>query len=203
MNKKLFLSILSVVVLSSIGTMTYAKEIDTPDKSPKTDISQKHHPYKHFKGHRPSKEEMEAKKAEFEKRLQLTEEQKKQIENNKQKDREKMKPLMEGIMAKKGEIRKINHDLSLSKEEKEVKTKQLREEIQKLRIQADALRKQNMQEFENLLTDEQKLEFAKIKAEQQKKMEERRKNFKGKKGFKGAQPPIGLPVQPKPIPVEK
>ncbi len=200
MNKKFLMSALAMVVMLSVNGVSYANDgVEMQEKQP-IKMERKMHK---FKGQPPSKAEMEAKKAEFEKRLNLTEKQKEQIEKNKQKDREKMKPIFEKMKENKQAIMKIHQDKSLTHEDKVVKSAEYEKELIDLKVKANELRKENMKNFENLLTDEQKAEFAKIKEEQKKEMEKRRAKFKGKKGFKHPHPPIGLPVQPKPIPVEK
>ena len=137
----------------------------------------KHHPPRHFEGKRPSPEEMQAKKAEFEKRLKLTDEQKEQIELQKQQDREKIKPIINDIHIKKQEFKTILEDESLSQADKDKKLKELKDGLRELKGQAEELRKENMNNFESILTDKQKKEFSKIKEEQKKEMEQRRKHF--------------------------
>ena len=137
----------------------------------------------HIKGPRPSKAEMEAKKAEFEKRLNLTEEQKKQIEENRKKDHEKIKPIFEQMKNKKIELRRIRRDNSISHKDKDKKIKKLKSEIKVLNEKADEYRQENMKKFESILTEEQKQEFAKIKEEQKKEMERRRLHFENRKNI--------------------
>ena len=156
------------------------------------------HPYFH-----PSKEEMAAKKAEIDKRLKITDEQKKELEKNKEIDRAKIKPIMEKMEQKKKELHDVYKDDSLTQKKKDKKAEQIRKEIGKLKIQADNQRKENMKHFESVLTVEQKTEFEKIKQEQKAEMEKRnaeleqkRKEyieahpeFQNKKGF-GFRPPM-------------
>ena len=138
----------------------------------------------HYKFHKkgqfahPSKEEMEAKKAEFDKRLNLTEEQKQKIAENKKQDIEKMKPIFDEMKAKRHEMRKIDFDATLSAEQKQVKREELKSEMKALRVQADNVREENMKNFESVLTEKQKKEFHKIQEEQKKEMEKRRAEFK-------------------------
>ncbi len=138
-----------------------------------------------FKGAPPSKEEMEAKKAEFEKRLGLTDEQKKKIEQNRTKDHEKVKPIFEEMKAKHKELRDIDSNSNLTSEEKEKKKKALEKDIKSLKDKADKYRKENMKNFESTLNKEQKQEFEKIKTEQQNAMEQRRQNFEKSQNAKG------------------
>lgn len=133
-------------------------------------------PPKHM-GKLPSKEEMEAKKAEIDKRLKLTDEQKQAIEVQKKQDIEKMKPIFDDIHKKKQEFKKVMDDKSLSQAEKDKKIKDIKSDLHELKGQADSLRKENMNNFENILTEKQKKEFTKIKNEQKKEMEKRRKVY--------------------------
>ncbi len=137
----------------------------------------------HIKGPRPSKAEMEAKKAEFEKRLNLTEDQKRQIEENRKEDHEKIKPIFEQVKNKKIELRRIKRDNSISPKNKDKKIKKLKSEIKMLNEKADEYRQENMKKFESILTEEQKQEFAKIKEEQKKEMERRRLHFENRKNM--------------------
>ncbi len=124
-----------------------------------------------------SPEEMQAKKAEFEKRLNLTEEQKKQIEAQKQKDREAIKPVLDQIHQKRQELMQTKRSTTLSQEEKDKQLKKISEELKTLRVQADNQRKENMKNFEATLTAEQKKEFNKIKDEQKKAMKAKRQEI--------------------------
>lgn len=146
----------------------------------------------HIKGPRPSKAEMEAKKAEFEKRLNLTEKQKKQIEANRKKDHEKVKPIFDQMRDKKHELRRLERDSSISQKDKAKKIDKLNSEIKVLNEKADKYRQENMKNFESILTDEQKMEFMKIKEEQKKEMERRRLHFENRKNM-GKKP---IPPQP-------
>lgn len=120
---------------------------------------------KFMPGHKPTKEELEAKRAEFEKRLNLTEEQKKKAEANRQKDREKIEPVMKKLKANRDEFIKIKKDTTLSDADKAKQIEKLRKERKELQIKADKYHRENMKKFEELLTPEQKAEFEKIKAE--------------------------------------
>lgn len=182
-NKKL-LAVLAVCVFVLSYNISYANNENINDfdknKSPKCQKNQYHHPHPrniNMDILRPSKEEMEQKKAEFEKRLNLTDEQKKQIEENRAKDTEKIKPIMEKIHIKRNELHKILNNQSLSQTEKDQKAQVIKNEIRKLKQQADKYHKENMRRFEEILTEEQKQEFEKIKEEQKQEMEQRRKKF--------------------------
>lgn len=119
----------------------------------------------------PSAEKMAQKRAEFENKLKLTDEQKAQAKEIRLKGHEEMKPIMEQMKAKKIEFDTVKKDGSLTVAEQTEKLNALRAEMKTLRKQAKDLRIKNMQEFESILTDKQKKTLAKMK-------EEGRKNFK-------------------------
>lgn len=97
-------------------------------------------------------------------RLNLSEEQKQQAHEIRMKGHEKMKPIFEKMQAKKQEIRKINES-DLTQSEKDAKILPLKNEIKKLAQEAKKVRIENTKQFEAILTDEQKVEFEKIKQE--------------------------------------
>jgi len=217
MNKKSLLSILSVLVLfTSVGVSgAYAntekevvpiKDVPCVEKQvlPDCNCDCPHHRHFHKKMHpkkgcpvnvekkwKYSPEEMQAKKLEFEKRLNLTEEQKAHIEKNRKKDHEKVKPLFEQLKTKHEKIKEVRSDDSLSKDKKIKKIKKLKKEIREIKSKLDNYRKQNMENFEKILTEEQKVEFAKIKAEQKEKM----KKFKRKRMPHFQHRPMPLPLE--------
>ncbi len=110
---------------------------------------------------KPSKEEI---KRQFEQRLQLTEKQKEKAKIIHQQGREKMKPVMMQIDFKRQEIETIKLSRMSERMQKE-KTEELLSEIKELEKQADAIRKENTQEFEKILTKKQKAELEQMKAE--------------------------------------
>lgn len=100
-------------------------------------------------------------KAEFEKRLNLTEKQKTQINKNREADRKQIQPIMEKIrqkeMAKREIIKKYEStDPDLIK---------LNKEINNLRAQKHKIMEKNRKSFESLLTTQQKAELQKMKEE--------------------------------------
>ncbi len=220
MNKKLLLSGL-LVVLTALMVCNLGYAIDSkaaqealnvktekavpppgcPLDHPK--FSGKHHPNMMPSHPFPSKAEMEDKKAEIDKRLNLTDEQKQKLEKIKEKDRAKIKPVIDKMHAKKAELHKIYTDDSLSKEQKDKKAAAVKKDLNKLRVQADNCRKENMKNFESVLTPEQKTEFGKIKEEQKAEMKKRRAEFEQKRKEFDAKYKK-QPVQPLPVPnVEK
>lgn len=118
----------------------------------------------------PDAKKMEAKRAEFENKLQLTEEQKAQAKEIRLKGHEEMKPIMEQMKAKKTQIDAVLSS-NVSEEEKAQKIAPIKEEMKGLKKQARDLRIKNMQEFESILTAKQKKTLEKMK-------QEGRKNFK-------------------------
>ena len=207
MKKYLLVTAMAVSTLLLSNSTSFAEDIDMK-KVPTIqkialfpDGKQPPHEFNKKRIHNhPSKEEMAAKKAEFDKRLNLTEEQKKQIDENKKQDIEKMKPIFEEMKAKRHAIKAIDFDATLSSEQKEAKKDELKAEMKALKEKADVYRAENMKKFESVLDDNQKKEFKKIQEEQKKEMEKRKEQFKKmKKDRKEYQ----LPVEPKPIPVKK
>ena len=115
------------------------------------------------------------------------------LKSYKEKDREKIKPIIEKIKTNREEMRKVKFDPTISRSEKEKKIEKLQKERKSLKDKANKCREENMKNFESVLTPEQKEEFEKIKAEQRKQMEERRKEFVKKND---RQPPIHQEVMP-------
>lgn len=218
MKKNFIIAVLAVFVMMSGGNICKAADVQTDVQHPESEYnsvlpedvqgppppppehfapghSQNMKKPPHFKGKHPSKKEMEAKKADFEKRLKLTDEQKKQIEENRIHDHEKIKPILDEIRVKKQEFRRIDSDTSLSQEDKEKQKNELRSELKDLKMQADNCRKENMKNFESILTEKQKKEFSKIKEEQRKNMEKRKKEFNKKRGEFKKDRPMGCPLE--------
>lgn len=225
MDKKILLSsviIMSILLAYNAG-YTAEKQTAAPEKKVQVQENapqlQKKLPPPEFKAGnfamKPpfhSREEMEAKKAEIDRRLNLTEEQKAQIEKNKEKDRKNIKPVIDKIHADRKELHEIYGNETLTHAEKDKKAQKYKKDLAKQKALADKYRKENMKNFEAVLTPEQKAEFAKIKQEQKAEMEkrkaefeQRRKEFGDKKsGFHGYKPPCAeKPVQPPPPQVKK
>lgn len=108
-------------------------------------------------------------KAEFEKRLKLTEEQKELAKQIRMKGHEEMKPLMDKMRALKQEKEVVLHT-RIAVQMQQERIAEIDAKIKDLRKQAHELRVKNMKEFEAILTDKQKKELKKMK-------EEGRKNF--------------------------
>ena len=126
---------------------------------------------------KPKAPSMDAKKENFDKRLNLSEKQKKQAEEIRLKSREEMKPIMEQI--------KTKHEQGNAIVKKELTDDE--------KAQLEQLRMKNMKEFEQILTKKQKAELEKMK-------QEGRKDFARHHKF-GPRPDFGhRPVMP---PVKK
>ncbi|MBR6127873.1 Spy/CpxP family protein refolding chaperone [bacterium] len=124
----------------------------------------------------PTKEEMQkfhkAREAAFDQKLGLTEEQKVQARELRKQGFEKMKPVMDQIRQKKQELRTLKESGSISDEKKEA----LEKDLNALKKDADKIRKQNMKEFESILTKEQKSTLKQMKKEGRKHFEREHKH---------------------------
>jgi Spy/CpxP family protein refolding chaperone len=106
----------------------------------------------------------EARRKEFEQRLNLTDKQKEKAKTIHQQGREQMKPIMMKIEVKRQEIETVKLTRISEKMQKE-KIDALNSEIAELEKQAQEIRKKNTQEFEKILTKKQKAELETMKAE--------------------------------------
>lgn len=113
-------------------------------------------------------------KAEFEKRLKLTDAQKAQAKEIHKKGFDEIKPIMDKINLKREEIEAVKRS-NLASEAQAEKIVQLKKEMKELKHQARNIQMKNMKEFEAILTDKQKKELSKIKEEGRKKFEKKHK----------------------------
>ena len=140
--------------------------------------------------------------AEFEKRLKLTDEQKAKAEAIRKKGFEQMKPVMQKIHEKKGEIEGIKKSKLLERD-KQAQIAELQKQIGALKRSAHELRMQNMKEFEAILTSKQLKELKKMKEEGRKKFDKEFKNRPHPKFGEGFEPPkYGCHCPPPPFPPE-
>lgn len=140
--------------------------------------------------------------AEFEKRLKLTDEQKAKAEAIRKKGFEQMKPVMQKIHEKKGEIEGIKKSKLLERD-KQAQIEELQKQIGALKRSAHELRMQNMKEFEAILTSKQLKELKKMKEEGRKKFDKEFKNRPHSKFGEGFEPPKnGCHCPPPPFPPE-
>ncbi len=220
MKKTVFMSIIPALIIALSVNMSLAADnpaqkpyndmmlpapgievAPAPKESPKTlkymghgpQIDDKH-PMKLNMPKYHSPEEIKAKKAEIEKRLNLSEKQRKQIEKNKEKDKAKIIPIIKDIKTKNEELHKIYKDESLSKEQKTELAAPIKKDLAKLRAKADKCRKDNMKKFESVLDKNQKAEFEKIKQEQKEEMLKRKAEFEKRhhqhKRFQNTEKPL-------------
>lgn len=159
MKKTLILA--SIIALTMTST-AYAATTATPTKAqaPAKNGQMMPPPPREFKGDRH--------RAEFEKRLNLTDAQKAKIEKNRKADMAKLKPIKDQIRAKK----EAKYEIIKKYEETNPDLIKLNKEIKALKDQEHKIMEANRKSFEAMLTKEQKAELAKMKAE-------REKNFKG------------------------
>lgn len=135
------------------------------------------------------KAQMEKKKAEFDKKLNLTDAQKEQAKQIHKKGFEQIKPVMEQIKIKKEAIKAIKDNGALTQADAKAQIAPLKKELFELHKKAGELRKQNMQEFESILTDKQKKTLEKMKKEGRKDFAKKHKKHHG---FKGPKPPCQI-----------
>lgn len=135
----------------------------------------------------------------FEKRLNLTEKQKKKAKAIHQKGFEQMKPIMKQIAQKHKELGVLKKSSDAESQEKLVQTK---EELKVLEKKAADIRKENSKEFEKILNKKQKAELEKMKAEGRARFEKKhppKKPFDmfGAPNFWNQRPLFPPPMQPK------
>jgi len=109
-------------------------------------------------------EQEQARREAFEKRLNLTEEQKQKSKELRLEGREKMKPVMDKIRAKENEARMIKN----SNTEDQAQTEKLNAinlELRTLHKQAHDIRIENMKSFEDILTTDQKKTLKEMRQE--------------------------------------
>lgn len=103
---------------------------------------------------------------EFDRRLNLTDEQKAFAKAQREKSIEKIKPIIDEIKAKKAKIETLTIQNAPAEE-----ISALDNEVKELRKQAHEIRKANMKAFEATLTESQKKELQKMKNEGRKEFE--------------------------------
>lgn len=108
---------------------------------------------------KPSQEQLlerrKAREAAFEQKLGLTEAQKIKAKELRAQGREKMKPVMDEIRAKKQEAKMVKMS-RMAVQMQEEKLAVIDKELKVLEKKARAIKKQNMRDFESILTLEQR-----------------------------------------------
>lgn len=129
---------------------------------------------------RPNPEQMKqmrkAHEAAFEQKLGLTEVQKLKARELRKAGHEKIKPVMEQIRVKKQEAEMIRNS-KLSVAEQEEKLTAIDKDLEVLKKQARDIKKQNMKDFEAILTKDQKKTLKNMKKEGRKNFEKQRKDL--------------------------
>ncbi len=165
---KLFLTLtmLSVFTMFSANANpieTKTTPIPAKPKFEKQHKPCKHHHFKHKKGNNLAEA------------LNLTQEQKDILKQNRKASKEKMKPIMKKMSKKKYELDKVMLS-NASKEQKAKKIAKIKSEMKALKLQADEIRKEDMKKFEEVLTPEQKAKFEEIKKEKRAQFEQRKQH---------------------------
>lgn len=111
------------------------------------------------------------KEAAFEKRLGLTEEQKAQAKEIRKAGHEKLKPIMDEILAKKQEAKMVKLS-RIAVRAQEEKLAVIDAELKVLEKKAHEIRKANMKEFESILTKKQKKILKEMKQEGRKRYQQ-------------------------------
>lgn len=112
----------------------------------------------------------------FENKLGLTEVQKLKARELRKEGHAKMKPVMEQIKTKKQEAEMIRSS-KLTVQEQEEKLTVIDKDIAELKKQAKEIKKQNMKDFESILTKDQKKILKNMKKEGRKNFDKQRKEL--------------------------
>lgn len=151
--KKLAIMICALCVVSSAAYAAATDKVGVSDSA--TNVQVTNEGIKNP----PSKEEMiklrKQREAAFEQKLGLTEAQKVKIKELRIEGHKKMKPVMEQIKLKKQEAKAVKLS-RISVQMQEEKLAVIDKELAKLEKQAQEIRKQNMKDFEAILTKEQR-----------------------------------------------
>jgi len=162
--KKIFAVLFSTAILLSLSGMVFAKggEMNCPmQNSPEM------------------KAKMEQKKAEFEQRLNLTEDQKTKIKAIREQSREKIKPLFESMKVERAKLHQLKESGASQKEIDAQKTK-----LKMIREKIKEEQKANFEKVQSILTPDQQKEFNKIHEEHKKEFAKHKGEFKKQhKGF--------------------
>ena len=100
----------------------------------------------------------------FEQRLELTEEQIQKSKELRLEGREKIKPVVEKIKAREREIQMVRQS-NLDEKTQETKINSLHSDLRSLHKQAHDIKVENMKQFENILTVEQRKTLKEMKQE--------------------------------------
>ena len=133
-----------------------------------------------FDGKKPDIEQMKkirrAHEAAFEQKLNLSEVQKLKARELRKAGHEKIEPVMKQIKAKKQEAEMVRNS-KLTVEAQEEKLTAIDKDLVVLQKQAQQIRKENMKEFESILTKDQKKTLKNMKKEGRKNFDKHRKEL--------------------------
>ncbi len=186
MKKTLILASMLVFAVSTV----YAQDTVTaqPQKNPQAKTCE-------CRQRPPKGPEFAKRRAEFEQRLKLTDEQKAKAKELHQQGFEKMKPVMDKIKEKRAEIETVKLS-RISVEAQNEKITQLKKEIGALKQEMHRLRMENMKKFEEILDKDQLKELKKMKEEGRKKFDKEFKKHPPKHGHEfGPRPECNCPPQ--------
>ena len=201
MIKKTLL-VASIIAFSACATMAADTSAVTTTTTTQPAVQAKE---SNFHKKPPMNPEFKKRQADFENRLKLTDEQKAQAKEIRQKGIEQMKPIMEKIKEKRAEAEAVKRS-RMAVEMQQEKLAQIHKEIVALKREAHELRMQNMKDFESILTKKQQKELKKMKEEGRKNFEKRHKKgghpeYGRRHGFgpEGPRPAMPEPLEPTPV----
>lgn len=173
--KKLLIMTCALCILSGAANAVETKIVN---EGPKGDFEKFQRPPIERKA--PDMEQIKKMKrnheAAFEQKLGLTEVQKLKARELRKSGHEKIEPVMKDIRAKKQEAEMIRRS-KLTVEAQEEKLTVIDKDLATLEKQAQQIRKQNMKDFEAILTKDQKKTLKNMKKEGRKNFEKNRKEL--------------------------
>ncbi len=157
--KKLFITLCGVVVLAGLSNFVYAKgcPCNAPKFTPEV------------------KAKMEQKKAEFDKRLNLSSEQKDKMKAIHEASKAKIIPVFEKVKFEKAKLKQLKQSGASQQELQAQHAK-----VRTLREQIKTLRQEDFQQVQAILTADQQKEFNKMHEEHKKEFKKHRNEMKKK-----------------------
>lgn len=179
------LLIVAGVIALTATTQSFAQEISVPQQPSPCPETQEFAGPEFAPPMRMHKPHFDMNK--FEQDLNLTDAQKEQAKQIREKDAEAMKPLFEQIKTKRQEIEQIFNE-RLTVKERQEKLEPIHNQIRELKKQIRDIRIAGKKEFESILTDKQLKKLEKLKADT-------------RQNFRRPMPPKGM-HRPHPMPIE-
>lgn len=127
--------------------------------------------------HKPTHKQIKEFDSFLDSRLNLTKEQKESLKQNRNKHNKEMKKIVAKMQDTHDKIRNV-YLTGIPPLQAKLRTAPYKAELALLMQQAKMIREDGRKEFESILTDEQKIEFEKIKQEIKLKREEHERNKK-------------------------